>query len=156
MIVADKKIVIDSPRKRIWGFLLGAVMKGIPLENMELVDKKNFLALLKLRIGFLALPLHVRIEITDTFEPETLVTAVKAKGMGGMIWLNQGVTFTLTSLDESKTEVDCKFVAQGMSVLLRIFLLRRVKRFARDCLNAIENVLREWTGSYSNDNTALY
>ncbi len=144
MIVADKNFIIDSPRERVWQLLLRVVMRCMPFESMELVDEKNYFALLKIGIGCIALPVRVQIEITDIFEPESLVTILKARGMGGMVWLNQKATFTLTSLSESKTQVTCNLVAQGMARLLRIFFLWRVKSFAQGSLENIEALLRQW------------
>ncbi len=144
MIVADKNFILDSPRERVWQLLLRVVMRCMPFESMELVDEKNFVARLKIGIGFIAVPMRVQIGITDIFEPESLVTILKARGMGGMVWLNQKATFTLTSLSESKTQVTCNLVAQGMARLLRVFFLWKVKSFVQDSLDNIEALLRQW------------
>ncbi len=145
MIIADTKFVINSSRERIWECLIMALMRCIPFERMEFADERSFSALLKIRIGFIALPMQVKMDIVDIIEPETIVTTLKARGMRGMVWLNQKATFKLTAIDKAKTEVAGKLVAEGMATILRIFLLWRVKSFASDSLVSVKGLLKEWT-----------
>lgn len=47
-------------------------------------------------------------------------------------------------IGEDKTEVACKTVAEGMATLLRVFLLWKVKSFAEDAFESLEERLRQW------------
>jgi hypothetical protein len=73
-----------------------------------------------------------------------MVTALKAKGMGGLAWINQKSTFNLAQVDENKTEVTCRIEAEDMARLLRWFFLPRVKSFARDAYKNLEERLKQW------------
>lgn len=145
MIIADRKFVINSSRERIWEVLVRALMTCIKLEGMELEDEKTFRAQLKVRMGFIALPMHVKMEIIDILEPETLVTVLKGRGVGGMVWLNQKASFTLTSIDEGKTELACKWMVKEMGSLVRMLLLWKVKSFVTAALDSIKDLVEEWT-----------
>jgi hypothetical protein len=46
--------------------------------------------------------------------------------------------------DKAPTEVAAKLEAERMSPLLHTFLLWKVKNFARDFLNNVERLLKDW------------
>ena len=144
MIIAERKFIISNSRQRIWELILKAALRFMPFERMKPISERSIQALLRVKIGFINLPLNVEVEIADISPPESLATVLKAKCMGGLVCLNQRSIFTLRPINEVKTEVDCKIVEEGMSVLFRIFLLWWVKRYARDTFNSIEARLREW------------
>ena len=95
-------------------------------------------------MGFISLPMNVEMDIIDVSPLESLATVLKTKGMRGMVWLNQKATFRLTMMGEGKTEVACKTVEEGMSTLLRVFLLWKVKSFAEGAFKSLEERLRQW------------
>ncbi len=144
MIITETKFIIESSRERIWQVLLKAMMSCLPFERMQLVDEKKFCAVLPIKIGFVALPMNVKIEIVDMSPPEVLETILKAKSLAGVIWLNQRATFTLQATDEGKTEVACRIVVEEMATLLRVVCLWKVKRFVADTFKEIEGRLKQW------------
>ena len=144
MVIAEKKFTIDTSRERIWSLILKAVLRFMPFERMEVLSEKNFRALLRIKMGFISLPMKVDIEIADISAPEFLVTVIKAKGMRGMVWLNQKSTFKLRKIGEDKTEIACELEEEGMAPLLRMFFLPKVKSFAEDAFKSFEERLRQW------------
>ena len=144
MIIAEKKFIINSSRERIWECIIRALMRCIPFEGIQFADERSFAALLKIKIGFITLPMQAKMDIVDIVEPETLVTTLNMRGMQGLVWLNQKSTFSLTAIDENKTEVAGKLAAEGIAPLLRLFLLWKVKSFARESLDNVADLLVQW------------
>lgn len=143
-ILAERKFVISSSQQRIWELLLKSVLRFMPFERMRPLSEKSVRALLRVRIGFISLPLDVEVEVVDASPPESMFTVLKSKGMGGLVWLNQKATFTLTPVTEGETEVACKIISEGMGPLVRVFLLRRVRIFAQNAFNRLEELLKQW------------
>jgi len=144
MIIAESNFSIESPRQRIWELLLKSVLRFMPFERIKPLSEKSVRALLKVKMGFISLPMNVMVEIVEATPPESLVTVLEARGMGGIIWLKQRATFKLASAGEAKTEVACKIALEDMGAIVKIFLLRKVKTFARDSFTGLEDRLRKW------------
>jgi len=109
---------------------------------MEASDEKSFRAVVKTKIGPIALPMRMAGEIISQLNPVEFM--IKIRGQGGLIWLDQKAKFILTSLAKGKTEVECELVAEGMSPIVRIFLIWRVKSFAAEILDGFEERLKQW------------
>ena len=131
MDIAEREFVIDGSQQRVWELLLKAALRFVPLERMKPINERCIEALLRVKIGLFSFPVNVRIEIAEVVPPEILVTVFKATGIRGFIRLDQRSTFTLVPKGEDKTQVQCKIAEEGMSTLLRLFLLWWVRRFAR-------------------------
>ena len=144
MMISERKFTIDASQERIWSLIIKAVLRFMPFERMEVLSEKNFRALLRIKVGFISMPMKVNMEIVSIAAPESLVTVIKAKGIRGMIWLDQKSTFKLTKIGENKTEIACELEEEGMSPILRMFLLPMVKSFAKDAFNKFEERLRQW------------
>jgi len=145
LIIADRKFTINSPRERIWEYIIMALMRCMSFEGMQFADERSFSAILRMKMGFITLPVRIKMEIIDIVKLESIVTTLQARGLGGLVWFNQKATFTLTTVDESKTEVASKMEAEGMAFLLRTLLLWKVKGFARETLDSLEVLLKQWT-----------
>ena len=144
MIIAERIFVIDSSREKIWELILKAVLRFMPFERIDIRSEKIISALLRMKIWFISVPMNVEIEIAEMSPPESMVTILRTKGILGMVWLNQKATFRLATIGTGETEVACRTVDEGMSSLLRMFLLRKVKSFAEEALENLENLLRKW------------
>jgi len=144
MVIAEKKFIINSSQQRIWELLLKSVLRFMPFERMRPITEKSVRALLRVKMGFISLPMDVEVEIVEASAPELLVTVLNSKGMGGLINLKQRATFKLVPVDENKTEVDCNIVAEEMGIIVRIFLLWRVRTVARDSFQGLEERLNQW------------
>ena len=144
MIIAEAKFIVNTSRERIWQLLLKAMMNCVSFERMQLIDARNFQGQLTMKMGFISLPMDVKLELADLSPLEFLVTLLKAKSLLGIIWLNQRATFTLLAVDKGKTEVSCQVAEEGMATLLRMFFLWKVKSFASLVLKGVEDRLRQW------------
>jgi carbon monoxide dehydrogenase subunit G len=144
MLIGERKFIIDASRQRIWDLLLRATMRLMPFERCNIRSQTEFSAMLKMKVGPITLPMQVEMKIVDIVPPESLDTILKAKGMGGIAWINQKSTFKLTAIDGGKTEVDAKIFAEGMSPLIRLFFLPKVRSFAGDSYKLLEERLRQW------------
>ena len=105
---------------------------------------RSFSAILRMKISFITLPMEVDIEIVDIVPSESLSTILRAKGLGGVAWLNQRSAFKLTPVDESRTEIDAEIFSEGMSSLLRVVFMPKVKKIARDSFKSLEERLKQW------------
>jgi carbon monoxide dehydrogenase subunit G len=144
MFIGERKFIIDASRQRIWDLLLRATMRLMPFERCDIHSQTEFSALLRMKMGPITLPMQVEIKIVDIVSPESLNTILKAKGMGGIVWINLKSIFKLTAIDGGKTEVDAKIFAEGMSPLLRLLFLPKVRSFARNSYKFLEERLRQW------------
>ena len=144
MVIAERTFLIDSSRERIWSLILKAVLRLMPFERMEVLSEKKFHALLRIKMGFISLPMNATIEIEDIRTPEFLVTVIKAKGMRNMVWLNMKSTFKLAEVGESKTRIVCELEEEGIAPLLRMFFLPMVKSFSGNAFKSFEERLRQW------------
>lgn len=143
MLIAERKFVIDAPVERIWDLLLRTTLRLMPFEQMNIHSQNSFSGLLRMKMAFISVPMKVEMELLDIVPPLKMNTKLKAKGMGGIAWINQKSTFSLKSVGENKTEVDAKIIAEGMAPVVRI-LLPKVKSFARDAFKNLEERLRQW------------
>ena len=144
MIIAEKKFVINSSQQRIWELLLKAVLRFMPFEKMRPLTEKSVRALLKVKMGFISMPMDVEVEVTEASPPEFMITMLRSKAMGGIVWINQKATFTLTPISEDKTEVACQIADDGMGIIVKLFLLWRVKTVSQEAFNGLEERLRQW------------
>ncbi len=144
MLIAERTFVIDANRERIWELLLRATLRLMPFERCNIRSETAFSALLRMKVAFVSLPMDVDMNIVNIVPPETLNTELKAKGMGGLVWINQKSTFALKSVGEGKTEVKATIVAEGMAPILKLFFIPLVKKFAADSFKNLEERLRQW------------
>ena len=113
------------------------------LERIEIIDENNFRAVLRVKLGFIGLIAHLRGEMTEISPPRFLAVVLKMRLIGGTLQLGQRVTFALTAVDEGKTEVVCKALAQGIVILFRWPLLGKAQDFAGETLSRIEERLQQ-------------
>ena len=144
MLIAERTFVVDADRERVWELLLRATLRLMPFEKCNIRSQTEFSALLKMKVAFISLPMQVDMNLVDIVPPETMKTLLTAKGMGGIVWINQKSTFTLTEAGKGKTEVKATIVAEGMAPILKIFFVPMVKRFAADSFKNLEERLKQW------------
>ena len=124
-----------------------AILRCLPLERITPLSDNNVSALLKVKVLFISVPLYVNVVTSDVNPNESVVTLVKAKGLGGLMWLNQKFKFALKAAGEKETEVSCQVSYEGMSPLLRITWLifsPMIKGIARDTFAKLEQRLKQW------------
>ena len=139
---AERRFVIAAPRERIWDLIGRVTIDSLNLEGFNYEDERNFTALIRAKVGFISLPMHLKGEIADITPPQTLVTVLKVTGLRGMIRLSQKVTYTLNSVDTGKPEVSCKSAGEMMRGPIGIALTPVAKGFAMKVLADVEKLLR--------------
>jgi len=145
LTTTESTFVIEASRERVWECLTKALFRSIPLEQMNFLNERSLIAVLRVRMSRFELPLRVNIEISEISEPEILAATIKATGVKGIIGFNQTVRFTLADTNEGGTKVSARLEAEQMSLPVKTFLLWKVKGFANDSLSSVERLLREWT-----------
>jgi hypothetical protein len=61
-----------------------------------------------------------------------------------LIRFEQKTSFTLHATGPEQTQIEGKMAAESMSFVLRFFLNRKVKSFARESLDQVESLLKQW------------
>jgi hypothetical protein len=142
-VIASKKFVVDASLERVWGLMGRVIINNLRgLEQMQMIDENNFSALLRVKMAFIGIPMRLRGQVVGG-SVGALAVLLKAKGMCGMVKLDQKVAFTATQISEGKTEIICESVAQGLNFLLSIFIMGMVKSMAKDTLDRIEKRLKQ-------------
>lgn len=145
-LIAERKFVIEASQKRLWELIGGAILISLPgLGRMEVLDEVTWQALLRVKLGLLTLNMNLKAEMVDMSPPHALGVRLNARSKGGILRLNQKVTITFTPLDEAKTEVGCKAVAEDMGILFRLFTLGRARSFALVVFDNIQERLKYLT-----------
>lgn len=144
-IIAQRKFVLNAPPDRVWDLMGGAVIGSLHgLEAMHPLDESSFSAVLRVKMAFLTIPMHLNGHVlADEAHPESLAIELKANGWGGLIKLNQKVTLTVSPVDKDKSEVLCQSMAQDLMPLVRLFFLGRVKSMADTTLGDVEKRLQD-------------
>ena len=144
-VLSKRKFVLEASRERIWGLLGRVIIDSLELERFHARDDRNFNALTRVKVAFITVAMQVKGTMVNISPPEALSVLLAVKGMGRIIQLNLKVTFTLSALDKDKTETDivCQMGDGRIWFPLGIFLMPRVKTFAREILMSIEKRLRQ-------------
>jgi len=144
MIIAERTITISASPQRVWEFIGEAMLTALKLGRLMPLDQNNFIAVLKVKLGFISLSMSVEGRITESCEPSSWVAVINTRAMGGIIWLKQKASFVLTPVDENTTQIHSKMVAEGMSLPIRVFLLGMVRKVASETLDEFGSLLKQW------------
>jgi len=145
MIIANKTLTINASPLRVWEFIGEAMLTALKLGRFMPIDQNNFIAVMKVKLGFITLPMSVEGRITESNEPTSWTAVIQTKAMGGIIWLKQKASFVLTQVDEDTTEINSKMIAEGMSLPIRVFLLGKVRQVASETLDEFGRLLKQWS-----------
>ena len=145
LALAQSEFVVKAPIDRVWSLMGRVITSTMPgLERMKPVDESNFRAILRVKVAFISIPMRLLGQVGGGgYETGTLTVNLKAKGMGGIIKLNQKVKFTITAVNEDETEVGCEAVAEDLDLLSRVLLLGIVRKMGKDILAKIEKRLKQ-------------
>lgn len=137
MIVAEEKFVINTSQERVWELVGDAIIGSLQLERMQIMDENNFAGVVKMRMGFIRLPLHLKIQLVDVAAPSSLTAKVVAKTKPAMLAITEETKIVLTPINNSQTEVMAKASVGEMGPLLRLLLFWKIRSFAQDVLGGI-------------------
>jgi len=146
-LIAERKFVIEASQERLWQLIGGVIFDSLPsLERMEITDENNWRALLRVKLGFIVLNVNLTGQMIGVIPPERLGVRLSIRGKGGIIRLNQRVNIVFTPIDETKTEVACNAVAEGVGTFFKLFLLGQARGFAGSIFDKMEERLKYLTG----------
>ena len=140
---SQRKFIADASSKRIWDFIGEAMFSALKLEGVRVMDASNFSAVIRVRLGPVKMPLSIAGRFIETSPAKSLAATVEARGLAGIIWLNQRLNITLNPLDENKTEVNLEVITEGMGNLVKTCLSWRIKSFVNEILGGMERELRQ-------------
>ena len=145
-VIAERKFVIEASQERLWQLIGGVIFDSLPsLERMEIVDENNWSALLKVKLGLITLNMKLTGQMVEVIPPERLGVRLSIRGKGGIVRLSQKVNIAFTPIDEAKSEVACKAVAEGVGTFFKIFLLGQARGFAGSIFDKMEDRLKYLT-----------
>ena len=142
--IAAKNFVIHASQDRVWRLVGKVILNSLPgMEEVEILDERNFRAFLRVRVSLLKLTMRLKGEIVDMVPPDSLVVNIALEGLRGLFRMNQKVTIDITSIDQGRTAVACQAMAESMGILSRGMFLRQARRFAQSVFETIEKRLQD-------------
>ncbi len=134
--IVQRQFVIEASQQRVWDLLGRTVYGCLPLEKMNIVNETTAYAVLRWRLGFISLPLDLKLELVDISPPGLL---------GSKIWVKKQViqlvalkvTFTLRPVNKGRTEVVCTAMEEGGGTILRWLLGGQQRSFTEGMFDSI-------------------
>ncbi|MBI4319315.1 MAG: hypothetical protein HY675_12565 [Chloroflexi bacterium] len=140
MIVLERQFTIGAPQQTVWEYLARAILSSPRLERIDIIDSEHFDALLRVKLGFINVPMAVNGQIADSVHLESLTAKLRIRFVKDLIKLNQSTTFTLSAVDEGQTHVACRVMIEGMGPLLTLFS-GKVKASAEEIISGTQAYL---------------
>jgi carbon monoxide dehydrogenase subunit G len=142
-LITKKEYSINASKERTWDLLGMMVFDSMSMENMKVLDERNFKAELKVKAYGISMKMHLRGEMTDVVIPEKLTVKLAAKGVGNMITLVQRITMSLKEVDKEKTTMSCEAYGENLNFLFKYILLGQVKSMASRIFDSIEQGIKQ-------------
>jgi carbon monoxide dehydrogenase subunit G len=142
--IGSRDFVVNASQERVWRLIGKVMLSSLPdMEEMEILDEKNFRAMLRVKVSFLEFKMKLKGEIADMAPPDSLAVNIGLAGLGGHFRMNQKVALKMTSAEGGKTTVACRAMALDMGTLSRVLFLGQARRFAQSTFETIERRLQE-------------
>jgi carbon monoxide dehydrogenase subunit G len=142
--IASRNFVVDASQERVWRLMGKVILNSLPgMEEVEILDERNFHAFLRVKIAWLGLTMKLKGEIVDMVPPDSLVVNIALEGLRGLFRMNQKVTIDITSIDQRRTAVACKAMAEGIGILFQRLFLGQARHFGQSTFASIEKRLQE-------------
>jgi hypothetical protein len=138
--VAQKNVVIEAPQQQVWKVLGSAIFQCLPLEEMNIIDQKNFQAVLKWRLGFFSIPLNLKGKVTDILSPDLMSFVIQVEKW--LLRMSLKVTFTLKQVNEGSTEI-AGIATVGKQTLIGRIMSGQQRSFATKTFDEIMARLQE-------------
>lgn len=144
IMFATRTFIIDASQETVWHLIGRAILESMPgMERMEIIDENNFSAVLRVKMNFIVVNMHLTGEFVNSSPPQLLGVRLRGKSLGGLVQVNQMVSIVLAIVDKGKTEVVCQATMEGLSTLMRMLLLWQARRVAGDIFEGIERRLKQ-------------
>ena len=137
-ILAREEYTIGAARARVWDLLASIVIQSIPIEQMNVVNDSTITAILNFKVGFIEIPVPVRVDVADISPNESFTTLVTATKLGVKSVIR--VVFALSTIDERQTGVTCSVIEESGNPLMRVFRWQQ-RQFARSIFSAVREKL---------------
>ncbi len=142
-LIVKKEYSIAASKERAWDLLGMMVFDSMNMENLKVLDERNFKADLKVKAYGISMKMHLRGEMTDVVIPEKLTVKLTAKGYRGMINLVQKITMSLKSEGPEKTSLYCEAVGEDLNFLFKHILVGQVRSMAGGIFDSIEQGIQK-------------
>jgi carbon monoxide dehydrogenase subunit G len=142
-LIVKKEYSIAASKERAWDLLGMMVFDSLSMENMKVLDERNFKADLRVKAYGISIKMHLRGEMTDVVIPEKLTVKLTAKGYRGMIKLVQKITMSLKSEGAEKTTMYCEAVGEDLNPLFKYVLVGQVRAMAGNIFDSIEQGIQK-------------
>ncbi len=142
--IASKNFLIDAPQERIWRLIGKVIFQSLSgMEEVEILDERNFRAILREKILFWKMNMRLKGEITEITPPECLTANLLIEGMGGIFKINQKVTIKMSPREDGKTSLECRSIAEDAGIIIRLLFFRKAQSIAKSVFETIESRLRD-------------
>jgi len=145
MEIASKNFVIDTSQARVWRLIGKVIFSSLTgMEEVEILDERNFRAILKEKFLFLNLKMKLKGEIAEINPPYSITVNLLIEGPWNILKMNQRVKIEMVSVDKDKTSLACKSIAEGMGIIFRMFFFKKAQDFSKSVFETIEKRLKEF------------
>jgi carbon monoxide dehydrogenase subunit G len=141
--LARRTFEVDASPAKVWRLIGKVIFNCLPgMEEIDVVDEKNFRALQRMKIVFMEVRMRLKGEIVDITPPRSLAVNLAIEGAGGLVRMNQKVTIGMSATEAGRTEVTCEATAASMSGWLGWLLLSQARPFVQSMFEAMEKRLQ--------------
>lgn len=137
-LLARQEYVIGAPQARVWDLLASNVIQSIPIEQMDVVNDTTMKAILNFRVGFIEVPMPVRVDVADISPMESFTTVVTASKAGLRSVLR--VAFRLAAVSDEQTSVTCTVVEEAGNPITRLLRWQQ-RKFAGEIFSTVRERL---------------
>jgi hypothetical protein len=140
-VIAQKSFTIKSDQQKVYKVLGNAIFQCLPLEEMNILDVKNFQAVMRYRLGFINLPLKLKGKLVDVSSPVLLSFVIRVEK--GFLQMVLKTTFMLKQIDEANTGVACIAVEDGKRTIIGRITRGQQHDFAMKLFDAMQAQLQK-------------
>ncbi len=110
-MLIEGKFKLKAPIQEVWDFLLepetlAACIPGA--EKLEAIDDKNYEAIVKQKVGLIAVKFKFITTITEMTPPKYVKAVGKGEAMGGMGTFTHEMTVNLAEVSKDEVEISYK------------------------------------------------
>jgi carbon monoxide dehydrogenase subunit G len=110
-MLIEGKFRLKAPIKEVWAFLLEpeTLIACIPgAEKLEAIDDKNYEAIVKQKVGLIAVKFKFITTITEITPPKYVKAVGRGEAIGGMGTFTHEMTVNLAEVSKDEVEVSYK------------------------------------------------
>jgi hypothetical protein len=142
-LIVKKEYTIDASMERTWDLLGMMVFDSMKMEDMKVLDERNFKADLRVKAYGISLKMHLVGKMTDVVIPEKLVVEIKAKGFKDLLSLVLRITMALKAVDKDKTVMYCEATGEDLNFIFKYIAKSQVKAMSNDIFDSIAKGIKE-------------